>query len=58
MDGEQEQTGYHRATVTAHWIKTKPTNKDGERIPLEQYIKYVFKAKGWTYRLPAKKITN
>lgn len=47
--------GYQRAQITLHWIKTKPVDSQGERIPLEVYIKAVCKAKGWEYKPPRKK---
>jgi len=48
-------TGYDRARIIAHWVKTKPVNKDNEPILMENYIKAVCKEKGWTYRKGVKK---
>lgn len=43
-------TGYEKAKLTAHWIKTKPTQKDNKLIPLDSYIKAVCKKKKWEYK--------
>jgi len=47
---DHKMTGYDRARITAHWLKTKPTFADGRRVSLEDYIRQVCKKKGWIYK--------